>query len=352
MNKSVDTPYRKLTFWCVFAILPYKKGHQLQYLVNILQQLSQPVHHALLVLQKGVGVAVQGDGGVLVPQYFGKRLYVHAALDGACGKGVPQGMKPLVRYFYFFEQQFEASLVGTDGNGLAACRHHEGRIASFLHAFKNGQQLFGQWYYAAGGCRFRLVHYKPAIAVVAGLGNGKYALCKIDIAPLQRQKLAYAQAAVQAQDNAVQLILLSLQHGLLYFFLLGKGKAFHRLFFELRALDFVRRVFLRKPQIVRRAKRALNDGYHGVDAVCRQAFARFAVAPLQKPCYERLRHKRRQTVQRHVADALVDMLLYNKPVPLVRPHFYGRANVVFQPLHKPVGVPHACLNSFQFFHLQ
>ena len=34
MNKSVDTPYRKLTFWCVFAILTYKKGHQLQYSVN------------------------------------------------------------------------------------------------------------------------------------------------------------------------------------------------------------------------------------------------------------------------------------------------------------------------------
>ena len=68
---------------------------------------------------------------------LGKRFYVHAALQGTSGKGVPQGMKTFVRDIQLFEEQFKTSLVGADGNGLPVCRYHEGRIALFLYAFEN-----------------------------------------------------------------------------------------------------------------------------------------------------------------------------------------------------------------------
>ena len=79
---------------------------------------------------------------------------------------------------------------------LSVCRHHKGRIALFLYAFQDGQQLFRQRDHAAGSRRFRLVDYKPILAIVAGLGNGQDAFGKVDITPLQGDKLPDAQAAV------------------------------------------------------------------------------------------------------------------------------------------------------------
>ena len=51
------------------------------------------------MLHKGVGIAVEGDGRVLVTEDLGERFHVHAAFEGAGCERVPQGMKSFVRYF-------------------------------------------------------------------------------------------------------------------------------------------------------------------------------------------------------------------------------------------------------------
>ena len=67
--------------------------------MNVSQELSEPVHHVGFMLHEGMGIAVEGDGRVLVTEDLGKRLYVHAAFEGAGGERVSQGMKAFVRYF-------------------------------------------------------------------------------------------------------------------------------------------------------------------------------------------------------------------------------------------------------------
>lgn len=121
------------------------------------------------MLHKGVGITVQSDCRILVTEDLGKRFYIHTTLNGTGGKSMTQGMKTFVRYHQLFQKQFEASLVGTNGNGTSVCRHHGGRIASFLYASEDGQQLFWQWYHAPGSSGFRLVDDKPVLPVMARL---------------------------------------------------------------------------------------------------------------------------------------------------------------------------------------
>ena len=82
---------------------------------------------------------------------------------------MPQGMKALVWDIQPFQEQFKTSLIGADGNRLSVCRHNEGRMALFLYAFEDWQQLFRQRYHAAGSGCFRLIYDKPVLAVVTGL---------------------------------------------------------------------------------------------------------------------------------------------------------------------------------------
>ena len=49
------------------------------------------------MLHKGMGIAVERDGRVLVTEDLGKRFHVHATFKGAGGERVPQGMETLVR---------------------------------------------------------------------------------------------------------------------------------------------------------------------------------------------------------------------------------------------------------------
>ena len=65
--------------------------------MNMLQQPPQLVHHIPLMLHEGVGVAIQSHGRVFVAEDLGERLHVHAALEGARRKRMPQGMKALMR---------------------------------------------------------------------------------------------------------------------------------------------------------------------------------------------------------------------------------------------------------------
>lgn len=169
-------------------------------------------------------------------------FYVHSAFDGAGSERVPQGMKTFVLDIQSFQEQFKTSLVGADGNRFSVCRHHEGRIALFLYAFEDRQQLLRQRDHAVGSGGFRLVNNKAILAIVAGLGNGQNALCKVYIAPLQGDKFPDTQTTIQTENNTVQLIFLAIQDCLLYLLLLGECKAFHGLFFQLRAFKFVRRV--------------------------------------------------------------------------------------------------------------
>ena len=275
-----------------------------------------------------------------MPEDLRKRFYVHAALQGACGEGVPERMKPFVRDVQFFQEQLEAALIGADGDGFSVCGHHEGRLAPLFQRFQDGQQLFGERDHAAGGRRFRLVDDKSAFAVVAGLRDGEDALCKVDVAPLQRHEFPDAQAAVKAKQNAVHLVFLARKHRLLYPLLLGEGETFHGLFRKFRALDLVRRIFLREPQKMRRFERALDDGYDAVDAVCRESPARLFVAALQKLRDEALQNKRGERVQFLASDALRDVPLRDKFITFVCAHSDGRAHVIFQPLTDPSRVLH------------
>ena len=177
------------------------------------------------MLHKGVGVTVQSDGRILVPEDLGKRFYIHTTLNGTGGEGMSQRMKSFVRNIQSFQEQFKTSLVGADRNRISVCRHYEGRIALFLYASENRQQLFRQWYHAAGSRRFRLVYDQTVLTVMTGLRNSQDAFRKVHIAPLQGNKLAYAQPTVQAKDNAVQLIFFAVQNSLLYLLLLGECKA-------------------------------------------------------------------------------------------------------------------------------
>ena len=69
-----------------------------------LQELSKPVHHISLMLHQRMGVAIERNGRVFMPEDLGKRFYIHAALNGSGGERMPQGMKAFVRYFQFFEE--------------------------------------------------------------------------------------------------------------------------------------------------------------------------------------------------------------------------------------------------------
>lgn len=62
----------------------------------ISKQFAELVHHILLMFHKGVGVAVESDGRILMTEDFGKSFYVHSALDGAGRKGVAQRVEALV----------------------------------------------------------------------------------------------------------------------------------------------------------------------------------------------------------------------------------------------------------------
>ena len=72
--------------------------------LSFLQQLTELIHHIRFMLHKGMGVAVERDGRVLVAKDLRERFNVHAAFEGAGSKRMPQGMKSLMRYFQFFEE--------------------------------------------------------------------------------------------------------------------------------------------------------------------------------------------------------------------------------------------------------
>ena len=71
------------------------------------------------MLHKGVGIAIERDGRVLVTEDLGERLYVHTAFECAGSERMPQGMEAFVRYFQPFQEQFKTSLVRADGNRLS-----------------------------------------------------------------------------------------------------------------------------------------------------------------------------------------------------------------------------------------
>ena len=54
------------------------------------------------MLHKGMGIAVERDGRVLVTEDLGERFYVHTAFEGAGGKRMPQGMEAFMRNIKFF----------------------------------------------------------------------------------------------------------------------------------------------------------------------------------------------------------------------------------------------------------
>ena len=51
----------------------------------------------MFMRHEAVNIAVQRDGRVLVTEDFRERFDIHAALQRAGGKGVPQGMKSAMR---------------------------------------------------------------------------------------------------------------------------------------------------------------------------------------------------------------------------------------------------------------
>ncbi len=89
------------------------------------------------MFEQAVGVAAERNGGIFVPQDFGKRFNVHAALDCPCCEGVPQGVKAFVRDLQLFEQEFERPLIRAYGNLFRALATHDHfALASLFHGFK------------------------------------------------------------------------------------------------------------------------------------------------------------------------------------------------------------------------
>ena len=57
---------------------------------DLLQELSEAVHHIGFMLHKGVGIAVERNDRGFMSKNFRERFYVHAAFEGACCKRMPQ----------------------------------------------------------------------------------------------------------------------------------------------------------------------------------------------------------------------------------------------------------------------
>ena len=90
-----------LPFMCAFDII-YKRKSTPNTIFSVLfyvlsKQLSKPVHHVRFMLHEGVGIAVEGNGRVFVPEDLGERFHVHAAFEGTGGERMPQRMKSFVR---------------------------------------------------------------------------------------------------------------------------------------------------------------------------------------------------------------------------------------------------------------
>ena len=65
----------------------------------------------MFMRHEAVNIAIQRDGRVLVTEDFRQCFDIHAALQRAGGKGVPQGMKPAMRNANTAEQQTETVLI-------------------------------------------------------------------------------------------------------------------------------------------------------------------------------------------------------------------------------------------------
>ena len=51
----------------------------------------------MLMLHETVNITIECDGGIFMAEDLRQGFHVHAALDGARGERVPQGMKSAVR---------------------------------------------------------------------------------------------------------------------------------------------------------------------------------------------------------------------------------------------------------------
>lgn len=56
---------------------------------GLLQELSELVHHVCFMLHKGMGIAIERDGWVLVTEDLGERLYVHTTFKRVRSKRKP-----------------------------------------------------------------------------------------------------------------------------------------------------------------------------------------------------------------------------------------------------------------------
>ena len=260
----------------------------------ILQQSPKAVHHLRLVLHKGVGVAVERDGGITVAENLGKGTDVHAAFEGAGGESMAQGVKAAVRELQLFQQQFETALIRAHAHGAAVLRHDKGRNTALFQGFEQGQQLFGQRDEPPRVRGLGLVYNQSVLAVVAGAGHGQRASGEIYVAPLQGYELAHAQPAVQAEHYAEQFVLLPAQHRLLDFFLFGGGEALHFARGEPGAFQAVGGDGTCQSQRAGGDEGGAQHGDDRVHAAAGQSRARAPVASAQQSGQKLLERERRQ----------------------------------------------------------
>ena len=94
-----------------------------------LQSLLQRPASRLLVFVEGVGVDVQGGGGLAVAQEARHRGHVGAACDEETGVGVPQGVDvQILRQAMLFQDQLEPPGEGGGCHGKAAAPAAEQKV--------------------------------------------------------------------------------------------------------------------------------------------------------------------------------------------------------------------------------
>ena len=85
-----------------------------------MSMFSYPIHELPFVFHKRMNVPLECNRGVFVSENFGQGFHIHTTLNRASRTGMSERMKAVMGYFLFFQEQFEAALIGTNRNGFTA----------------------------------------------------------------------------------------------------------------------------------------------------------------------------------------------------------------------------------------
>lgn len=301
------------------------------------------------MLQKGVGIAVEGDGGVAVAEDLGEGADIHAAFERAGGKGVAQGMKAAVRDMQFFEQQFKTPLVGADEEGAVAVGDDEVAVTALFQAPQAREQLSRQGDDAAGGFGLGVFQHDAVFGVAAGVGDDEQAFFKVDILPAQGEQLTDAQARIEAKQDALHFRLFGGLHGGFDGLLLGGGETADGLFAALGARQAVGRGVGDKPQAAGGGEGVAEHRDHAVDRAGGESAAGLAVAGAKQCGNGLLQLCGRDGFKFGLFQGIGKMQTRDLRIALVGAGVSGGSDIVLQPSGEPCFVFHVFFSFFIVF---